>query len=328
MIILLIAACLGLLVGGCGKHPQSILDAASPEAREIANLWWVMFAVCSVVFAAVMVFLYKAVFSRGGSLPPGGQIRFVVGGGIILPAVVLVGFLIYSLRVSILIAPPANAMTIEVTGHQWWWEVRYPEEKITTANEIHIPAGVRVRIRLRSHDVIHSFWVPNLHGKIDMFPETPTQIWIQADEPGIWSGQCAEFCGTQHALMRFEVIAHEEAEFAEWVAARQQAAATVRDSHSGTLGSGGQLFLRHGCNSCHDVAGMPAASGIGPDLTHLGNRRKLAAAVIPNDREHLAEWILNPQEVKPGNRMPATRIEAEELQTLVDYLLNLDGDDQ
>ena len=294
---LILALCAMTVLAGCDTRAQSILDPRSPEAREIANLWWVMFAVCSVVFVAVIWFLLQAVFGREGSRPPGGPIRFVVAGGIILPAVVLVGFLIYSLRVSLLLSPPEEGLTIEVDGHQWWWEVRYPEAGIVTANEIHIPAGQRVRFRLSAHDVIHSFWVPNLHGKLDMFPGTTTTLWLQAEEPGVWRGQCAEFCGTQHALMAFTVVAHEPADFDRWIAARQEAAVAGRDR----LAQGRELFSRHGCATCHAISGTEAVGTIGPDLTHLANRRTLAAATLPNTRENLAAWIapdLNPRNSK------------------------------
>lgn len=315
-----------LTLSGCGEHHQSILDPRSPEAREIANLWWVMFWVCSVVFVAVVWFLFAAIFGKVGSQPPGGPLRFVVAGGIILPAVVLIGFLIYSLRVAILISAPDDGLVIEVDGHQWWWAVRYPEQGIVTANEIHIPARERVQFQLRAHDVIHSFWVPNLHGKLDMLPETTTTIWIQAEEPGVWRGQCAEFCGTQHALMAFEVVAHAPEDFERWVAARQAAAANTAEvpEQGARLAHGKAAFFRHGCHDCHAIRGTDAVSNIGPDLTHLANRRTLGAATIANNRGNLAGWIANPQGIKPGNLMPPTYLESDELHALVDYLLTLD----
>ena len=313
---------LGALIAlsACGAHEQSVLDPVSPEAREISKIWWVMFVVCSLVFVAVIWFLLQAMLGKKGSQPPGGATRFVVGGGIVLPSIVLVGFLIYSLRVALVISPPEEGMTIEVDGYQWWWEVRYPEFGIVTANEIHLPVGERVRLRLRAHDVIHSFWVPNLHGKLDMFPDRPTTMWIQAEKPGVWRGQCAEFCGTQHALMAIVVVVLEPEEFELWVQERQAAAAAERIADS----AGEALFFRHGCSDCHSIQGTEAAANIGPDLTHLGSRLTLAAAAVDNNPGNLAGWIADPQSIKPGSLMPPTYLEAGELQTLVDYLLSLD----
>ncbi len=310
-----------LLIAGCGEHVQSVLDPRSEEAESIARLWWVMAITGSLVFIAVLVFMFQAIFSKSGSGPPGGSVGFVWAGGIIMPAIVLVGLLIYSLRVTLMEAPE-DGITIDVVGHQWWWEVRYPDLGIVTANEIHFPAGEQVRFRLSAGDVIHSFWVPNLHGKLDMFPGVTTTIWMRANEPGVWRGQCAEFCGTQHAWMAFEVVAHEPAEFEEWVAARQAAAAATRAEE---LAHGGSIFFKHGCQNCHAVQGTDAISNIGPDLTHIGNRRTLGGAVIPNDRANLAGWIVDPQSIKPGNLMPATYLPSEDLHALVDYLLSLDG---
>jgi cytochrome c oxidase subunit II len=318
----ILAGGLLLLLTACGPHVQSVLDPRSAEAREIARLWWVMFGICGAVFVLVVWLLFQAVFGREGARVPGGPTRFVVALGIVLPAVVLVYFLLHSLRVSVVTTRGDERLTIDVVGHQWWWDVRYPDHGIVIANEIHLPAHQRVRVRLKAHDVIHSFWVPNLHGKVDMMPDVDTAIWLEADEPGVWRGQCAEFCGTQHALMAFDVVVHEPEAFEQWIEERQQALAkrrTVDAVHPGEA-----LFFRHGCYSCHSIAGLERGSEVGPDLTHFGDRRTLGAAAIENNRGNLAGWISNPQSIKPGNRMPPTYLEAEELHTLVDYLLSLD----
>ncbi len=318
---ILLCGCLWLLTG-CDQRAQSILDPRSTEAGTISDLWWVMMILGSVVFVIVMFFTMVAVLGKSGARPPGGSVRFIWAGGIIIPAVILVGLLIYSLKASFALSPSEEGITIEVDGVQWWWEVRYPEYGIITANEIHIPAGEHVRFKLTARDVIHSFWIPNLHGKLDMMPGHTTTISIRAGEPGVWRGQCAEFCGTQHAWMAFEVIAHEPEDFQRWLEERKQAMAAARN----TIGSDGEkLFFQHGCHSCHAISGTEAISNIGPDLTHLGDRRMLGAAVIPNDRGNLAGWISDPQSMKPGNLMPATYMPPEDLHALVDHLLSIDG---
>lgn len=313
--------CAFLLVMGCGPHVQSVLDPRSDEASAIADLWWAMAIVGSVVFLAVMGFLFGAVFGKSGSRPPGGAMRFVWAGGIVLPAIVLVGILFYALHVTLRTAPPQHILTIEVVGHQWWWEVRYPDAGIVTANEIHMPAGGHVQFKLSAHDVVHSFWVPNLHGKKDMLPGVFTTISMRAREPGVWRGQCGEFCGNQHALMAFDLVAHAPDDFDAWVAARQAAAAATELTQRSY---GKELFFQHGCQNCHAIQGTAARSNIGPDLTHLANRRTLGAAATPNERNTLAQWIVDPRSAKPGTNMPATHLPAEELEALIDYLLSLD----
>lgn len=304
-----------------GDDPvQSALHAASPEAREIARLWWVMFWTCTVVFFAVVVFSLRAVSRGAGKGPPGGVNGFVIGGGIVLPVVVLTGFLIYSLRVSVLMGRPSDAETIEVIGHQFWWEVRYPDHGVVIANEIYMPAGERVRFVLKSADVIHSFWVPNLHGKRDMIPGISNEFWMQAERAGEWRGQCAEFCGIQHALMAFVVVALERPAFERWIAERRSQ--IPPDSRIALRGR--EAFERHGCGACHAISGLPGVTAsIGPDLTHIGSRHTLGAGTIANTPGNLAGWIANPQAIKPGSRMPPTYLEPDELHALVEYLGSL-----
>jgi cytochrome c oxidase subunit 2 len=202
----------------------------------------------------------------------------------------------------------------------WWWEVRYPDAGIVTANEIHVPAGRPVRLELASTDVIHSFWAPRLHGKRDMIPGIENVFWIQAAEPGVYRGQCAEYCGTQHANMAFRVVALPPAEFNAWLAERK-----MRRSPPTTPGEqhGFTVFLKAGCGECHAIEGTPAKSNVGPDLTHLGSRQTIGAALLPNTRGNLAGWIADPQAVKPGVRMPRSYLAADELLALVTYLEGL-----
>jgi cytochrome c oxidase subunit II len=253
--------------------------------------------------------------------------RLVIGGGVVLPMVVLVPLTVMMLVVADRIsssdgrAGSDGILEIEVVGHQFWWEVRYPGSGTVTANEIHIPAGEPVRLVMGSADVIHSVWVPQLAGKIDMIPGQTTSLEIDADRPGEYLGYCAEFCGIQHARMRFLVIAHDAEGFAAWLAAE---AAPARDPVSPTAERGLVRFAEYGCAACHTVRGTDATGELGPDLTHLASRRTLGAATRPNDRDELARWILDPHEVKPGNLMPPTPIGGDELDELLDYLGGLE----
>lgn len=319
-----------LLLGGCHPgHRQSVVHPASFEASEIARLWWVMFGVLTVAFILVIVFTAWAIF-RGREKtpsPPGGGRRFIVGWGIVFPAVVLVGLLFYSLKVSVLMRAPDEGVLVQVTGNMWWWDVRYPELDIITANEIYIPAGEPVLIELRSNDVIHSFWVPNLHGKMDTIPGLVNTFWLNADEPGQWRGQCAEFCGRQHALMAFEVVALPPDEFAQWVEDHQpepKETTPVAAAEKEPFARGKEAFFRASCHECHAIRGTEARGRAGPDLTHIGSRLTLGAGTIPNNTGNLMGWVVNPQEIKPGNLMPRTYLEPAELRDLVEYLESLE----
>jgi cytochrome c oxidase subunit 2 len=238
-----------------------------------------------------------------------------------MPVVVLVG--VYALSLGTMRAirgQGSDEVVIDVIGHQFWWEVRYPNQEIVTANEIHIPVGEPVALRLTSADVIHSFWVPELHGKLDLTPGLTTHLLLQADQPGEYRGQCAEFCGVQHARMGLLVIAGTRADFDAWVARQQLPAAPPTDE---VAIAGQQVLLGSSCVYCHTVAGTNATGTLGPDLTHLASRRTLAAATVPNTRGHLAGWIIDPQAIKPGNKMPPTNLSAEELLALLAYLETL-----
>jgi cytochrome c oxidase subunit II len=318
------------LLTGC-EGIQSILHPTGPQAQRIAGLWWTMLAVYSAVLIAVSALALIAVL-RGrrrredASLSHRQQRNLVLMGGAIVPAVVLLGFLVYSAAVSrAMVAEPPDALQIEVVGHQWWWHVHYPMRQpnlsVSTANEIHIPAGRPVSIHLKSRDVIHSFWVPNLHGKTDLVPGHVNRTWIQADTPGVWRGQCGEYCGLQHAHMAFLVIAHAPADFDRWLEAQRQPAKTPPDE---TAARGREVFLNGSCVLCHSVRGTIARSAFGPDLTHLASRRTLASGTTPNTRGHLAGWILDPQVIKPGTRMPANHLDHHDLHALLAYLESLE----
>ena len=322
--ILLWATC---MLTGCGGAP-AIFEAAGQAAREINRLWWLLFGLGTAVYLAVMGYLFLALYRRPSSTTAenpgwGGSIRAVIWGGIVLPAVILL--IVYGFTVRTLWSLSARAadaeVTIDVIGHQWWWEVHYPEQSIITANEITIPVGQPVRIRLTSADVIHSFWVPELHGKLDLIPGRTNTFWLEADRTGTYWGLCAEFCGTQHAKMRFLVIAVAPSDFATWLAAQQ---APPPAPTTALAQQGQQLFLDKACARCHAITGTAANGRLGPDLTHLATRRTLAAGTLANTVGNLGGWLIDPQHLKSGNLMPASLLTAEELQAMLAYLQTLE----
>jgi cytochrome c oxidase subunit II len=311
-----------LLLASCGGNDfQSALHPASEEARAISWLWWLMLAVYGGVFVITMGLTAMALISKGRNgeterpVAPGGAVRFVVIAGIVVPSIILLVMLVLALRTSSAMRAPETVMMIEVTGHKWWWDVRYPNEEVVTANEIRIPVGMAVGLSLGSGDVIHSFWVPNLHGKMDMFPDHKNRFWLRADKVGSYRGICAEFCGDQHAWMGLDVVVMPQDEFWEWLAVRRQSRAPDPG-----LARGRQVFASVGCAACHAIRDTDAIGNLGPDLTHLASRRTLGASTILNNREMLRKWILAPQSLKPGNLMPASHMEPEELELLLDYL--------
>lgn len=319
---------------GAGWHPQSALDPASPQAQAIALLWWTMLAVAVVVFAGVMVVLalgaWRARHRGEHELGRVASRNLVIAGGVAIPLVVLIVLVAGSVQVgSAYTGDPAGRarLTVEVTGWRWWWEVRYLDAQgralAVTANEIHVPVDVPVRFLLRSGDVIHSFWVPNLQGKTDMIPGSVTQSWFEARRAGVYRGQCAEYCGTQHAHMAFEVVAEPVPRFEQWLARQAQPAAVPQQPQAAR---GREVFAR-ACANCHQVrepGESIAPEGIGPDLTHVAGRRMLAAATLPNTHGHLAGWIADPQAPKPGALMPPVPLAPEELHAVVRYLDTLE----
>jgi cytochrome c oxidase subunit 2 len=249
-----------------------------------------------------------------------------VGGGIGVTFLILVVTLVYNFYTGRALASFADdgALTVRVTGHQWWWEVQYMDplysRRVTTANEIHVPVGRKVRVEVASRDVIHSFWVPQLHGKLDLIPGYTGTTYIQADEPGVFKGRCAEYCGLQHAHMDLRVIAEPPARFAAWYQGQLRGAATPADT---LQQKGQQVFLSRACSMCHTIRGTQANSRVGPDLTHLASRGTLAAGTLPNSRGHLAGWVVDPQRIKPGARMPPNQLAGDELHALLSYLESL-----
>ncbi|HEX9109243.1 MAG TPA: cytochrome c oxidase subunit II [Longimicrobiales bacterium] len=324
---------LALLVclGAC-ETASSAVAPAGPQAGKIADFFWVTLAILGTVWVLVIVFLLYAAQRR--RLPPGedpGQAPDVdarltrwVGAATIVTALIVIGFLVADVAVGRSLqrlAGKPNAVYVTVIGHQWWWEVRYtasdPTKEVVTANELHIPVGRPVSIAGKSIDVIHSFWVPQLHGKRDLIPGYTTNLWLQADRPGIYRGQCAEFCGLQHAHMALLVVAQPEAEYEAWL---EQQRDTALAPTSPVAQRGQQVFLATSCALCHSIRGTSAASNNGPDLTHVASRLTLGAGTLPNNVGALSGWILDPHAAKPGNNMPGNALATEDLHALVTYL--------
>jgi cytochrome c oxidase subunit II len=335
MIRMLILACL-LLPAGCGGT-QSALDPAGPGAARIGDIWWLMLFVCTAVFVAVIGTLLWAISRRrrptldglSGAVRPDPQrerrMAQVVGAAIAVTVAIVLLFVVASFWIGReLIAEPGPALSIEVTAQRWWWDVRYsdpvPSRGFSTANEIHIPVGRPVRLTLRSIDVIHSFWVPNLQGKKDLIPGQVNTLDVQADRPGVFRGQCAEFCGLQHAHMALYVVAEPADQFARWQERQRQPAPEPETEQQKR---GREVFMASSCVLCHAINGTSAGGIAGPNLTHVASRLSLAAGTLPNTRGHLAGWIVDPQLRKPGNNMPPNLLMPEDFQALLSYLETL-----
>jgi cytochrome c oxidase subunit 2 len=314
---------------------HSVFDAAGPQSARIAQVWWLLFAVTGIVYVVVLTLFFMALARRRRDIHPLSadaarrHARTVFGATAATVVIVFVLLVIDIWGGRGMNSPTAeaathSAVTIDVVGHQWWWEVQYvdqnPSQTVIGANEIHIPVGRPVIIRARSADVIHSFWVPSLHGKRDLIPGYQTAFWIQADREGVFRGQCAEFCGHQHARMALVVVAEREPAFDAWLTAQRQPAQQPSDEEQR---KGEEVFMSAACVMCHTVTGTPAGGKAGPDLTHVGSRWTIAAGTLPNTRGHLAGWVLDAQSVKPGSRMPPVPLRGEDLQPLLAYLQNL-----
>ncbi len=312
---------LGLTLTACGGN-HSIVGPHGPEADRTADLAWFMFSLAGLITLVVFVLLAVGLFKRGsGEEHPRWWRRLIVGGGIILPAVVLStlsGLTVWALATD----PGAGPGDVDITvvGHQYWWEVRYDGTRAVTANEIHVPVHRRIRLTLKSDDVIHSFWVPSLAGKVDMIPGKVNHLTLRADDPGTYRGQCAELCGVQHANMAFEVIAQPEATFRRWLAHQAQNAEPPRTV---AARRGMTVFENQSCAGCHTIRGTAATATVGPDLTHLAGRRTIAALTLPNDPAHLRNWVLDAQSIKPGSKMPDLALPEDQADQLIAYLRQL-----
>lgn len=315
-----------LALSGC-EGPQSALAPAGAAAYELARLWWVMAAGAAAIFLVVIGCAVYATRVAPHPHPDFAGIWFIVGGGVAFPVVVLTTLLVFSFVLGRDLSRPLppEALRIEVVGKQWWWEVRYLAPgrgaPVVSANELRLPVGEPVELRLSSTDVIHSFWLPSIAGKKDMIPGQVNRLVLEAEEPGVYRGQCAEYCGGPHALMAFYGIALPPEDFAAWLEREAEPAAAPENAFQAR---GRDLFLESGCGTCHAIRGTPADGTFGPDLTHLGGRRSLGAGILPNNVGTIAGWIADTQHIKPGNKMPSFNIfSGEELRAIAAYLASL-----
>ncbi|HEV2862351.1 MAG TPA: cytochrome c oxidase subunit II [Pyrinomonadaceae bacterium] len=321
-------------------YSQSVLDTAGPQAGRIESLWWLMFWVELGVFVVVMGFLLAAVLRRrrphrgeavdAPDLKPEParerRMSHLVIGGVAVSILIQFVFLVASYLTgdAVTSAMAKEHLTVKVTGRQWWWEATYENSvaqyTLTTANEIHIPVGVPVLFKLASTDVIHSFWVPQLHGKTDLIPGHETILWLRADKPGAYRGQCAEFCGYQHAHMGLVVVAEPPEQFKAWYDSQLGPA---REPSTASEARGREIFVTAPCVMCHTIQGTEAGGRVGPNLTHVASRQTIAAGTLENTRGHLAGWVTDSQKIKPGNRMPPVPLAPDDLQAVLDYLQSL-----
>lgn len=339
---------------GCSKDlssPESILHPAGPQADRISHLTWLFLYVCFAVYALVMLFLLGALLHRrrGKAMVPTDlplepeensekRTWTTVFTAIVVTVITLFVLLIADFATGRALYKMSNqphALKIQITGHQWWWEVRYLDwpdrfgdrsasNTFSTANEIHIPIDpanpVMVDFALQSHDVIHSFWIPSLDGKRDLIPGHNTDLWFRADKPGTYWGECAEYCGYQHANMRLVLVAQPVDEFQKWLDHQRQQAA---DPKTPQQLRGKQVFMGTTCATCHSISGTNAGGRIGPDLTHVASRKIIAAGALMNSRGAVAGWIADPQKIKPGTQMPRNTLAPQDLRALLEYVETL-----
>jgi cytochrome c oxidase subunit 2 len=322
-LVRLFALLLPLVAAGCGK--QNVLDPHSHAEERISTLWWVMLGGAAIGFGLVVVLLFLGWLRRNrASLPFGGGERaataLVIALGVAVPIVVLSALFVWSdifvIRATDAPARGSTSLTVRVIGHQWWWEIKYAGTQAVTANELHIPVRTRVRVVGTTADVIHSLWVPELNRKVDVIPGRENVLLLDADRPGTYPGQCAEFCGVQHAHMELRVIAEPRERFREWLAREAAPAAE-------SAGRGARLFDDEACSGCHQIRGTDARGQVGPDLTHVGSRTTIGAGVLENDPTSLRNWVRDAQHFKPGNRMPGLKLSDADLRELVAYLEGL-----
>ncbi|MGI5836717.1 MAG: cytochrome c oxidase subunit II [Chloroflexota bacterium] len=330
-----LATLAAVLLAGCQEVPAAIFLPVSPSATAIHDLSLVLLAIAAVVLVVIEALLFIAIVrfrnrpeseveQTHGNLPLEIGWTVATSLAVILVMVLTVKTMGEATATSTSVLPstsawPNDEMHLRAVGYQWWWYFEYPQLGIVTANEAHVPLEKPVKLQLEAADVIHSFWVPRLGGKLDMIPGTVNYSSFVAIQSGIYEGVCAEFCGVQHARMAFRVIVDPTARFSSWIREQQQPATKpVTEEQK----AGEQLFLQS-CGGCHTVRGTQASGKTGPDLTHVASRLKIAAGTIDNTPEQMARWLRDPQEIKPGNLMPASRLDAAAIDQLVAYLENL-----
>jgi len=308
---------MAMLLSGC-SGPQSALDPAGLEAEHVAQLFWVMLIGAALVWAIVIGAAVFAGRFQNTPISEKAGLRIVLWAGAVFPTIVLAALLIFGLRLLPVLRAPGADMTIEVSGEQFWWRVTYhPEGRpaVASANEIRLPVGASVEFVLTAPDVIHSFWIPSLGGKIDMIPGRTNRLILKPTKVGTYRGACAEFCGESHALMAFPIIVMQPAEFTAWL---------ERESADASSPVSPAAFLANGCGGCHTVKGTEANGVIGPDLTHIASRQTIGAGILPNTPEHLGRFIAATETIKPGSRMPSFgMLPAQDAASIVAYLGSL-----
>ncbi|QLL66222.1 cytochrome c oxidase subunit II (plasmid) [Sinorhizobium mexicanum] len=305
---------------GCAGR-QSALDAAGSEADATSFLFWVLVITGALIWLALAGLLVYAIRNRRRTWSEDAAGRLILWAGPVFSSTVLFGLLTYTLWLMPGLRPPTDsALRVEVIGTQFWWRVVYRKSArppVTSANEIRLPVGERVEFVLRSDDVVHSFWIPSLGGKMDMIPGRTNTLSLLAERAGSYGGACAEFCGTSHALMAFSAVAMMPDDFERWLDTQSRPA-------PGAPGPGRDLFMRHGCGSCHRIDGTEARGLLGPDLSHIGGRETVGAGILPNTEETIARFVAEPAALKPGTRMPSfSMLPPEEIRAIATYLKGL-----
>jgi cytochrome c oxidase subunit II len=300
----------------------AVFNPNSSQAGAIANLFYIILAVCAgilVIVSAIIIYSLLRFRSKGDNIEP-NQItgnKTVEVAWTVVP-IMLIGLMFYlTARAMTGLEAPDRAPDLVVIGHQWWWEILYPHSGLVTANEIHIPVGRKLLVRLESADVIHDFWAPRLARKMDMVPGHTNHIWLEADKAGTYLGACAEYCGAQHAWMRFMVVAEPQVEFDQW---QQQQIQPMPTPATVEAKRGARIFKEKTCANCHSLGSSSTAPQVGPDLAHLASRQMLAAGRLQNPPANLARWLKDPQSVKPGALMPNLQLNDEEVRDLVSFL--------
>ncbi len=302
-----------------------LFNPSSPEMEAMADLTYYVIGISILILGIIVVAVTYIIINyrkkAGDDTEPFqnfGNLNLEIVWTLI-PLAIVAGLFLLTCNTMRAVDPPVGDKEPDliIIGHQWWWEIRYPESEVVTANEVHIPVGKYLLLRLESIDVIHDFWVPELARKIDLIPGHPNHIWIIANEPGVYLGACAEFCGTQHANMRIRVIAQTEEEFKDW---EKQQLVVPRTPGYGVAREGAKLFQDMACMNCHTIAGTAASARVGPNLTHLNTRETIGAGVLMNTPENLTKWLTNPQKYKPGSLMPNMKLSDTEVNALVAYL--------
>lgn len=333
-------AALAMLLAACGddhlrKYPQTTFRPTTEFARVSDGLFMLSLVLGIVVGVLVLGILFWILW-RYRYQPGAGEPKQIHGNTrlevawTLIPAVILAVIAIPTVKAIFATQPdpatlPANTVTIEVIGKQWWWEFRYPQangDTVVTANEVHVPVGRTVHLVLLSDNVLHSFWVPQMGGKRDLITNRVNHLVFTPEEPGVYYGQCAEFCGASHSLMRMRMIAHTQAGYDQWLANEARPAVEPLPNDS-AVALGKQLVTTGACAGCHTIQGTPMAQRLGPDLTHFGRRRTLAAGIMENDAESLRRWLRNPPEVKPGSKMPNLNLTEQQITYMIAYLQSL-----